>query len=202
MARRATRRVELMAPGTACRLGSIAPGTARRLGSIAPGTARRLGLIARTALLGLAVCALLASAAAAARAPIQRASMADIESQVMCVTCGIPLELAVSPQADRERAGIQVMIDEGMTAAQIKQALVVQLGPGVLALPPRKGFDLVVYVVPVLVILGLLVALVVGLRRWRRREHSDQDPEPAALVAELGLLDSTRLEQDLARFDA
>jgi cytochrome c-type biogenesis protein CcmH len=196
------RRLGLIAPGAARRLGLIAPGTARRLGLIAPGTARRLGLIARTALLCLAVCALLASAASAARAPIQRASMADIESQVMCVTCGIPLELAVSPQADRERAGIQVMIDEGMTAAQIKRALVVQLGPGVLALPPRKGFDLVVYVVPVLVILGLLVALFVGLRRWRRRARSEQDPDPAASVAELGLLDSTRLEQDLARFDA
>lgn len=199
---------------------------AHRVGLIARDAAQRVALIARAALLGLAVCAAFASTAAAAhapvqrastaaaapiqrtatataaRAPIQRASMADIESQVMCVTCGIPLELAVSPQADRERAGIQVMIDEGMTAAQIKQALVVQLGPGVLALPPRKGFDLVVYVVPVLVILGLLVALFVGLRRWRRRARSDQAPDPAASVAELGLLDSTRLEQDLARFDA
>jgi cytochrome c-type biogenesis protein CcmH len=184
--------------------------------------AHRVGLIARAGLLGLAVCAVLAPAALAstapapaalapaalasnstpARAPVQRASMADIESQVMCVTCGIPLELAVSPQADRERAGIQVMIDEGMTTSQIKHALVVQLGPGVLALPPHRGFDLVVYVVPVLVILFLLVTLVVGLRRWRRRDRADQGLEPSSPVAELGPLDSTRLQEDLARFDA
>jgi cytochrome c-type biogenesis protein CcmH len=173
----------------------------RRLGLLASGPGRRIGLIARTVLLGLAVCALLASAAAAA--PVQRASMAEIESQVMCVTCGIPLELAVSPQADRERAGIQAMIDQGMTTAQIKQALVLQLGPGVLALPPRKGFDLVVYVVPVVVILLLLVALVVGLRRWRGRDrHTDDSAQPAAPLPDLGLLDSTRLDEDLARFDA
>jgi cytochrome c-type biogenesis protein CcmH len=181
----------------------MARGCARRVGLMAARSAGRPGLVARAALLGLAVCALLApTAAAATRAPVQRASMAEIESQVMCVTCGIPLELAVSPQADRERAGIQVMIDQGMTASQIKHTLVLQLGPGVLALPPRKGFDLVVYVVPVVVIVFLLAALVVGLRRWRRRDRSDQDADPTAPVAALGLLDSTRLDEDLARFDA
>lgn len=158
-------------------------------------------MFARAVLLGLAVMAVLASSAAAAPAPIQRASMAEIEPQVMCVTCGIPLELAVSPQADRERAGIQAMINQGLTEAQIKRALVLQLGPSVLALPPHRGFDLVVYVVPVLVILCLLVALVVGLRRWRRRDRSAEDPQAASPVAGLGLLDSTRLDEELARFD-
>ena len=71
-----------------------------------------------------------------------------------------------------------------------------------LALPPRKGFDLVVYVVPVVVIVFLLATLVVGLRRWRRRDRSDQDADPTPPVAALGLLDSTRLDEDLARFDA
>lgn len=145
----------------------------------------------------LACGSLLGSSALAA--PVQRASMADIQAQVMCVTCGIPLELAVSPQADAERAVIQKLIDRGLTTAQIKAALVAQLGPNVLALPPRKGFDLAVYVVPVVVIAVLLAILAVGLGRWRRRERPPEDVAPSS---ELGLLDAARLDDDLARFDA
>ncbi|HEX3872665.1 MAG TPA: cytochrome c-type biogenesis protein CcmH [Solirubrobacteraceae bacterium] len=154
----------------------------------------------RAVSLALILVSLLASTGLAAAAPVQRASMAEIESQVMCVTCGIPLELAVSPQADRERARIQAMINQGLTTAQIKQALVVQLGPNVLALPPKKGFDLAVYIVPVVVIAVLLVILTVGLRRWRRRDRSEDEIAPQA--PELGLGDATRLREDLARFDA
>jgi cytochrome c-type biogenesis protein CcmH len=152
----------------------------------------------RVAGLALALVLLLASPAVAA--PVQRASMAELEPQLMCVTCGIPLELAVSPQADRERANVQRLIDQGLTNAQIKHALVVQLGPSVLALPPHKGFDLAVYLVPIAVIVLLLAVFAVGLRRWRRRERVDPEPSPAG--PQLGLVDATRLDEDLARFDA
>ena len=66
----------------------------------------------------------------------------------MCVTCKIPLNVAESPQADRERAFIRELIDEGRDEAQIKHALVGQYGTTVLALPPASGFDLTVYLVP------------------------------------------------------
>jgi len=148
---------------------------------------------------GLALtCALLFAPPAFAAAP--RTNLAQIEPQVMCVTCGIPLELAVSPQADRERADIQRLIDQGLTTAQIKHALVLQLGPSVLALPPHQGFDLAAYLVPVIVILALLGMLAVGLRRWRRR--TPEGPPPAAPDADLRPLDAARLQDDLARFDA
>jgi cytochrome c-type biogenesis protein CcmH len=149
---------------------------------------------------GLACVLLALFASSAAAAVVQRASMANVESQVMCVTCGIPLELAVSPQADRERAEIQTLIDEGLTTAQIKSYLVAQLGPNVLALPPRKGFDLTVYVVPVVVIVLLLALFAVGLRRWRQRERPDAAEDH--IGPELGLIDANRLRDDLARFDA
>ena len=149
---------------------------------------------------GLLALVILAVLTPAAGAVTPRASMADIQHQVMCVTCGIPLEEAVSPQADRERAGIQAMIDRGMTTAQIKQALVAALGPGVLALPPRSGFDLAVYIVPVVVISLLLVMLAVGLRRWRRRDPTAAETRPPE--PELGARDATRLKEDLLRFDA
>ena len=56
---------------------------------------RALRIPAQTGVLALVLLALLiaaASVAASAGAVVPRASMADIQHQVMCVTCGIPLE--------------------------------------------------------------------------------------------------------------
>ncbi len=179
-------------------VGPIRPGVGRP----APGRATSPAVRAAVARILVVLVALLTASAASAAAPVApRASLADIQHQVMCVTCGIPLEEAISPQADRERAGIQAMIDRGMTTAQIKHALVLALGPGVLALPPASGFSLAVYVVPVVVIVLLLVVLAVGLRRWRRRAPAGDDPRPPQ-PAEPGRVDAARLQADLIRFDS
>jgi cytochrome c-type biogenesis protein CcmH len=126
-------------------------------------------------------------------------SLPAIERQVMCVTCKIPLEVAESPQANREREFIQGLIDEGQDEAQIKRALVAQYGPTVLALPSAHGFDLTVYLVPLGVFLALLATVAVLLPRWRRHARAQ-----AGSVLEAPPLDpaaSARLDADLARFD-
>jgi len=136
----------------------------------------------------------LGAAAAAARP-----SLPTIERQVMCVTCKIPLNVAQSPQADRERAFIQSLIDGGQTEAQIKRALVGQYGSTVLALPATHGFDLAAYLVPLAALLALVAALAVLLPRWRARTRaaSAHGKTPPTLSA----ADTARLDADLARFD-
>ena len=99
-------------------------------------------------------------------------SLPVIERQVMCVTCKIPLNVAESPQADREREFIRSLIAEGKDEAQIKDALVVQYTSAVLGLPETHGFDLAAYLVPVAVVLGLLTLLFLLLPSWRRRSPS------------------------------
>jgi len=128
----------------------------------------------------------------------QRPSLPVIERQVMCVTCKIPLNVAESPQADRERAYIQGLIDEGKSEAQIKQVLVNQYGPTVLGLPAAHGFDITAYAVPAAVVVALAALALVLLPRWRRRarEQTGREPPPA-----LDASDAARLESDLARFD-
>jgi cytochrome c-type biogenesis protein CcmH len=138
--------------------------------------------------------------AMAASPIVARTSLPAIERQVMCVTCKIPLNLAQSPQADRERAFIQSLIDQGDTEAQIKQALVGQYGPAVLGLPTRHGFDLAAYLVPIAVLLALLTALAVLLPRWRRHARGQAERDKPHHPT-LDPSDAARLDADLARFD-
>jgi cytochrome c-type biogenesis protein CcmH len=154
-----------------------------------------LGALAAVALTTLGASG--AMAATGASGP--RTSLPVIERQVMCVTCKIPLNVAQSPQADRERAFIQGLIDEGQTEAQIKQELVGQYGPSVLGLPQTHGFDLAAYLVPLAVVLALLAALLLLLPRWRRHARAQAGAE--GFNQALDPINAARLDQDLARFD-
>jgi cytochrome c-type biogenesis protein CcmH len=143
--------------------------------------------------------ALAATPAGALAAP-PKASLVDIEDEVMCVTCKIPLNIAEGPQPNREREFIRGLIAKGQTKEQIKAALVTEYGANVLALPDRDGVGLTAYLVP-LALLGLLVAgLVVLLPRWRARTPA---ADPAVEAApELATADARRLDDDLARYGA
>jgi cytochrome c-type biogenesis protein CcmH len=139
---------------------------------------------------------------AAALAPVPafaaepRANLPDIEDEVMCPTCGVPLNLAFSPQAERERRFIRQEIEKGRTKEQIKRALVSEFGQEVLATPRHDGFDLTAYIVPAAAIVIAGVAVGVGLLRWRRRPAAEAEPEPSISPA-----DSARLERDLSRYE-
>jgi cytochrome c-type biogenesis protein CcmH/NrfF len=119
----------------------------------------------------------------------------------MCVTCKIPLNVAESVQADRERAFIQGLIDEGRSEAQIKRALVSQYGPTVLGLPSAHGFNLSAYLVPLAVVVAVLALLLVLLPRWRRRARADAALAATADAGPLPAEDAARLEADITRFD-
>lgn len=145
----------------------------------------------------LALSATVGAVTASATTP--RTTLPVIERQVMCVTCKIPLNVAESPQADRERVFIRGLIAQGLSEAQIKHALVVQYGPEVLGLPSAKGFDLAAYFVPGGVVLALLVLLALLVPSWRR--HARARGEGTLRAPELSASDSARLDADLERFD-
>jgi cytochrome c-type biogenesis protein CcmH len=136
---------------------------------------------------------------AASAAPIQRTSLNAVESEVMCVSCGVPLAIADSPQADAERAEINEQIKQGKTKQQILDNLVGTYGDRVLATPKHKGFGLVAYIVPIVIVLLAITALAIYLPRWRRNRDpgSTIAPDGPALTD----ADSQRLAEDLARYD-
>ncbi|HEX6583791.1 MAG TPA: cytochrome c-type biogenesis protein CcmH [Thermoleophilaceae bacterium] len=150
----------------------------------------------------LAVLALVALPAAATAQDCPKTTLADIEDEVMCPVCGTPLGLASeAPQAQRERAYIERLIDRCKSKDEIKQALVVEFGDSVLALPGDQGDDdlgdVLVYVVPALGILLAAGGIGFAAVRWRRRGGGPGERRGAALAG----TDGSRLEDDMERYD-
>src|SRR4051795_3643732 len=154
--------------------------------------------VMRRALAALLVMLLLAPSASAAVCP--KTSLADVEDEVMCPVCGVPLGLATeSPQAQRERAFIQREAESCKSKQQIQNELVAQFGERVLALPPKKGFDLAAYLVPAAIVLaGIAAVTTIALRRRRGpRDPEGVVPGTPALAGD----DAARLQADLERYD-
>jgi cytochrome c-type biogenesis protein CcmH len=124
------------------------------------------------------------------------ASFADVEDEVMCVSCNVALNVAESPQADQERKYIRQLIAKGYDKERVKRALVDVYGDNVLALPKSEGINWAAYLVPIGLIAALIVALAFGMRRWRRREPPTRPTTP-----DLDAADAARLDADLALFD-
>jgi cytochrome c-type biogenesis protein CcmH len=152
-------------------------------------------------LLTLAIAALATlSLSGAATAAEPKASLPDIEDEVMCVSCDVALNVAESPQAYRQREFIRALVQQGLTKDQIKARLVDEYGANVLAMPDDEGIGLAALLVPIAAVLALVVAAAVLLPRWRRRAGAQQaipaPADPQATDAELH-----RLDADLRRFD-
>ena len=146
--------------------------------------------------LGALVTLALAFAGPAAAACAQpRTSLAYLEGQVMCPTCHTTLDQSDSAAARRIEAFIQTRIDQCATAAQIKSELVANFGAGILAAPPRKGFDLLAWWLPIGGVLAGALLLGVGVWRWSRARTPDEGQPPVDDDTE------RRLDELLARLD-
>jgi cytochrome c-type biogenesis protein CcmH len=141
----------------------------------------------------LVMSALLVPSAAADTA---RTTLPDVEDEVMCTICGTLLAESESPQADRERALIRKLIVRGETKDQIKDELVDEYGPRVLATPSGHGFDLLAWIVPGLGILLVAGALAFAALRLRRRDRGEPPPPP-----DLDPADAARLRDDLSTYE-
>jgi cytochrome c-type biogenesis protein CcmH len=129
-------------------------------------------------------------------------TLTELEREVICPTCHTTLDLSNSPIAERMRAFIRSRIAAGDTKSEIKDALVAQFGESVLAAPPKRGFNLLAWALPLGGIVLGAAALALLARRWSRtRAPTPVDPSSngrAPLDPEL----ERRLDEELARFDA
>ncbi len=144
------------------------------------------------------LAALMVALTATATAATPRTSVTDVEDEVMCVACGVPLDIAESPQATQERQYIRKLVAEGKTKDQIKDELVAEYGSRVLATPKDSGFGLAAYLVPIALVLIALAAGAYFVPKWRRKRGDDG---PVAEGPRLSDADARRLDEDLARYE-
>src|SRR3954452_13976829 len=148
---------------------------------------------AHVKLVVLVLVALLVAPASALAAACPKASLTDIEDEVMCLQCGVPLNLSEdAPSAKQERAFIQSRVVRCESKQQIKDELVAQFGSRILAEPKSKS----AWLIPVIAFAAGAVAVALGARRWRRRRVTPGGGPPP-----LDSGDSARLEADLERYD-
>jgi cytochrome c-type biogenesis protein CcmH len=152
-------------------------------------------------LLALALAALLLAAPAAASE--SRPTQGELESELMCPICaGETLAQSDTAPAQRIKAYIASRIADGATKSQIKDELVTQWGQRILAAPPRHGFNLLAWVLPLVGIVG--GAGIMGFLAWRWTRVREQEPAPQQFALNghpLGPEEERRLDEELARFD-
>jgi cytochrome c-type biogenesis protein CcmH len=144
-------------------------------------------------LLVLVLVALLVAPASALAAACPKTSVTDIEDEVMCLQCGVPLNLSEdAPSAKQERAFIASRVNRCESKQQIKDELVAQFGSRILAEPKSKS----AWLIPGVAFVIGAVAVGLGARRWRRRRVASVPAGPA-----LDSGDAARLKADLERYD-
>lgn len=108
----------------------------------------------------------------------QAATSSQIEAELMCdCGCGDILVNCTCERSEEMRAIITGMLNEGKTKTQVLAAFVSQFGEVILSSPPRKGFNLVAYGVPMTGFFIGSVFAVTMARRWRSSRRDEEEEE-------------------------
>ena len=118
----------------------------------------------------------------------------SIDRSLICPVC--PAETIDQAQvqlAKQMRALVREKLAEGWTREQILDLFVESYGEDVLASPPKSGFNLLVWVVPPVGVLGALVLLVSVVAAMRRTTASNKEvtaqPSDGELERYLSMVD-------------
>jgi len=140
----------------------------------------------------LAAGALVIGGSALAVAP---PNAADLEAELVCPVCETTLDQSNAPVAQRMKAFLRVRIAAGDTEREIKDALVDEFGPAVLATPRKSGFGLLAWLLPLVALVAGAIAVGLLILKWSRRRAPPDDAQP--LDPQLERL----VDEELARFD-
>jgi cytochrome c-type biogenesis protein CcmH/NrfF len=143
----------------------------------------------------LAAFAFVGGAAASEQHPTQ----GELEAELVCPSCHVPLDESQSDVAQQMKAFIAVHIADGWTKSRIESALAAQLGDGIYGVPRTHGFDLIAWLLPFGGVALAAVAVAGGAWRWShaRDRLSDDSVQTPGLDAE----SERRVDEELARFD-
>jgi cytochrome c-type biogenesis protein CcmH/NrfF len=147
-----------------------------------------VALVAAPAASALSVTTVPTRTATAATAPTTttarpavppRTTLREVEKELMCSTCRVPLEQSEAPQAQQERQTIERLIAEGLTKDQIIDEMVEIYSESVLIHPPEDGVRTLRWLVPaVAALIGFSLAFFLVVR-WRRSTRASGTTRPS-----------------------
>ncbi len=121
-----------------------------------------------------------------------------IAKQLYCPVCeNIPLDVCGTQACAQWRELIREKLAEGWTEAEIKTYFSNQYGDRVLAAPPARGLNWLVYIIPPLVFIVGAFFLYRGFSAWR--QMADEPGEGSTMEVEPEVQDDylARLEEEL-----
>jgi cytochrome c-type biogenesis protein CcmH len=135
---------------------------------------RRLWLLSLAALLMGAVMPGLGLGATPADRELQ---VRQIAAQLRCPVCqGLSVADSPSELAHEMRTLVQEQLQQGKTPEQVLDYFVQRYGEWILLAPPKRGFNLIIWVLPFVLLGTGAVVVYIGARRWVRRSPANASP--------------------------
>ncbi len=118
-----------------------------------------------------------------------------IAKKLYCPVCeNTPLDVCGTQACIDWRTEIRLKLSAGWSEDQIIQYFVDQHGAQVLPEPPAEGFNLLVYILPLVIFLAGILVLVQALRTWRKPVE-----EESTTAQEVGDPYMSRMEEELRK---
>jgi cytochrome c-type biogenesis protein CcmH len=138
---------------------------------------RRLVL---TALIPLVISASYGEAQQAKRDPALEAKVRDVASQLRCPVCqGLSLQDSPSELSQEMKDVVRDQLQAGKSPEEVKRYFIAKYGEWILLQPKATGFNVAVYVLPILALLGGVAVIVFAVRKWTAGAPSDLPADSA-----------------------
>ena len=123
-------------------------------------------------LLAVVAFAVLGVPGAAQQSPadsVLEARTSAVASQLRCPVCqGLSIQDSPSELSQQMRAVVKDQLREGKTPEEVKAYFISKYGEWILLEPKAKGFNVLVYAMPILLVAVGLGVIAVAVRKWTR----------------------------------
>lgn len=120
----------------------------------------------------------------------------DVASQLKCPVCqGESVADSPSTISQQMRAVIRQQLQQGQSEQQIIQYFVSRYGNSILWAPPKQGFTILAWIIPIAILLSGALLLVLVLRGWLAGGRASTRSEDGAGSGEDAPPDSDELRQ-------
>ena len=124
-------------------------------------------------LLGLAFAAITATQQLSQADSVLEARTVEVASQLRCPVCqGLSIQDSPSELSQQMRAVVKDQLRAGKTPDEVKAYFVSKYGEWILLEPKAKGFNILVYAMPVLLVVVGLGVIFTAVRKWTRPPDS------------------------------